>query len=425
MMNLSKRQRDIYVYADWQDLNIPVLMGILSATFVRGKEVYAFEYEASWLKQNDTQILDPDLQFYNGTQYLNNGKNNFGLFLDSAPDRWGRLLMRRREAVCARAEGRQENRLIESDYLLGVYDGCRIGALRFKEDLAGPFLNDEQKLSSPPWTSLRELEHASLQLEKADSIKDPEYQKWLSMLIAPGASLGGARPKASVIDLDHQLWIAKFPSVEDERNIAAWEMVVNELASQVGINVAKGKVQKFSSRHHTFLTKRFDRMANGQRVHFASAMTMLGYNDGQNYQEGVSYLEMVDFLTRYGTNVRLDLEELFRRIAFYICVSNTDDHLRNHGFILSKNGWILSPAYDVNPEPYATGLQLNISENDNSLDLRLLLELDTYFQLTDKRAKEIINTVRAAVKNWRHVANKYGLTNQEQETMVSAFRITS
>lgn len=269
---------------------------------------------------------------------------------------------------------------------------------------------------------MRELEQISLKLEEDDITDDPKYFKWLSMLIAPGSSLGGARPKASVINNDGSLWIAKFPSRSDRGDVGGWEMVTYELALKAGINMAESMAQKFSSNYYTFLTKRFDRAEKNERIHFASAMTMLGYTDGQDYSDGASYLEILEFISNNGANVNEDLEELWRRIVFSICVSNTDDHLRNHGFILSDKGWLLSPAYDINPNETGTGLKLNISDNDNALDLDLAMEVHEYFRLTREKAEQIINEVKKSVQNWRTIAAKYGISKTEQELKGNAFR---
>jgi len=422
-MAKTVKKRELHVYADWHGLNGPVYMGVLGAELLRGKEIFSFEYDTNWLQSGQAQLLDPDLQLYAGTQYLNNqDKSNFGMFLDSSPDRWGRILMRRREAALARLEQRLEQNLFETDYLLGVYDAHRMGGLRFKLDPQGPFLNDNKEMASPPWTSIRELERISLRLEDDDVINDPEYLKWLNMLVAPGSSLGGARPKASVLDSDNHLWIAKFPSKNDQSDIGGWEIVTYELAIASGVNMAEAQAKKFTSTNNTFLTKRFDRTKDGKRIHFASAMTLLGHVDGENYAEGVSYLELVDFITTKGANVNDDLEQLWRRIVFSICVSNTDDHLRNHGFILTPGGWVLSPAYDINPVETGTGLKLNISENDNSLSLDLALEVYPYFRLKEGRANNIIEEVKIAVRNWREVATKYGMSKAEQELKSRAFQ---
>jgi serine/threonine-protein kinase HipA len=415
--------RVVFVYADWQGLKGPILMGTLSVTHLRGKEIFSFEYNNDWLKSEYVQILDPDLQLYSGLQYLQDEtKSNFGIFLDSSPDRWGRILMRRREAALARQEQRTPSNLYETDYLLGVYDGNRMGGIRFKLDQEDSFLNDNKEIASPPWTSIRELEQISLRLEDDDVINDPDYLKWLNMLVVPGSSLGGARPKASVIDNNGNLWIAKFPSKNDQSDIGGWEIVTYELAIAAGINMIESQAKKFSNNNHTFLTKRFDRSENGSRIHFASAMTLLGHIDGEDSSEGLSYLELAEFITLNGVKINEDLEQLWRRIVFSICVSNTDDHLRNHGFILTSQGWVLSPAYDINPVETGNGLKLNITENDNALDLKLVLEVCIYFRLSQKRAEEIIEEVKSSVKKWRKIASKYGISNAEQELKSRAFQ---
>lgn len=425
-MKMAKQnsKKSISVYAHWSGMEKPSLMGTLHSERLKGKEVFSFEYIDDWLQSGLAQLLDPSLQLYSGLHYLNEDQDNFGIFLDSSPDRWGRILMRRREAALARIDEREEEKLFETDYLLGVYDGHRMGALRFKLEEDGPFLNDNKNMATPPWASLRELEQISLRLEDDNVIDDPEYLKWLSMLIAPGASLGGARPKASIVDNDGGLWIAKFPSRNDQGDSGGWEIVTYELAILAGINMAESKAQKFSSEYYTFLTKRFDRGNDGQRLHFASAMTMLGYSDGQDHSDGASYLELVDFIQNNGANVEQDLEQLWRRIVFSICVTNTDDHLRNHGFLLTNEGWVLSPAYDINPVETGTGLKLNISDEDNSLDLNLAMEVSEFFRLSEKRAAEIKEEILNAVSGWKEMAIKYGISRVEQELKAVAFKAT-
>lgn len=416
---MAKGKKDIQVYAHWQDLKNPVLMGTLAAVTGRGRESFSFEYEKAWLKSGFSQMIDPDLQMYSGAYYPRDDKENFGVFLDSCPDRWGRVLMQRREAAMARIEKRSAEKLLESDFLLGVFDWHRMGALRFKTEAGGPFLNNNKEMATPPWTSLRELEDASLKFEE-DNIDDPDYLKWINMLIAPGSSLGGARPKAGVMDAQHNLWIAKFPSRNDDKDVAAWAMVVKELAIGAGINIAEGRVQKFNNNYHTYLTKRFDRTSAGERIHFASAMTLLGHTDGES-SNGASYLELVEFIVRHGTNVAADLEELWRRIVFSVCVKNTDDHLRNHGFLLTNTGWSLSPAYDINPNEYGKGLHLNISDDDNSLNLDLALDVANFFRLTPQKAGQIINEVTGSISNWKKLAAQYKISGAEQDRMSMAF----
>lgn len=414
----------IWVYADWASLNGPRLMGKLVSQRVRGKEVFSFEYDTTWLEANDQLLfLDPNLGLYKGQQYLPEEKTNFGLFMDSSPDRWGRLLMRRRESWQAKSEDRAERTLFESDYLLGVYDGHRMGGLRFKTAPDGPFLNNQQSMTTPPWTSLRELEHASLQLEREDAMNDPQYVNWLNMLIDPGSSLGGARPKAGVSDEQGHLWIAKFPSAADVKDNGAWEMVMHELAKACGIIVPEARLHRFTGKHHTFLSKRFDRNNTQQRIHFASAMTLLGYQDGSDFHDGVGYLDLAGFIVQHSPSSKADLEQLWRRLVFNILVSNTDDHLRNHGFILSEQGWRLSPAFDMNPNETGSGLTLNISEHSNELDISLALDTAKHYKLKSDQAAKIIQEMRQVIGNWRSVAKKCGIGNGEIEMVRRAFRL--
>ena len=421
---MKKNEQKIWVYADWQFLEETQLIGFLTAQLLRGKEIFSFEYAEAWInRQNPILFLDPHLGFYKGKQYLPEEKNSFGIFLDSSPDRWGRLLMRRREASQAKEQGRDEHMLFETDFLLGVFDGHRMGAVRFKLGEDGPFMNDQKKMATPPWTSLRELEHARLQLEQDDSITDPEYAQWLSVLIDPWSSLGGARPKASVIDEKGHLWIAKFPSSRDDKNTGAWEMVLHELAKACGIYVSEARLQKFSGKHHTFLSKRFDRTNDQRRIHFASAMTLLGLKDGADHAEGVGYLDLVGFIMQHCSAAKEDLEQLWRRMLFNVLVSNTDDHLRNHGFILTDKGWRLSPAYDMNPNEMGNGLTLNISENSNELDIYLALETAHFYQLKTEQAESILKEMHQEISNWRAVAKKFGISNSEIEQTKRAFRL--
>lgn len=420
---MSATTRQVRVYADWARLGGPRRMGLLSADRNRGKEVFSFAYDDAWLSGVVAQQLDPDLALFEGRHYLREGRPNFGLFLDSSPDRWGRLLMRRREACYARREGRPERPLSELDYLLGVYDGQRMGALRFQEDGRSGFLNSDEHLATPPLTSLRELEHASLMFEADETGRDDDALKWINQLLAPGSSLGGARPKAGVVDDQGSLWIAKFPSRRDGVDVGAWEVVVNELARLAGLRVPEVKSQRLTQRRHTYLSRRFDRLPTGERIHFASAMTLLGYADGTDAAAGVSYLELAEFIMRNGVAVAEDLAELWRRIVFNICVSNTDDHLRNHGFLLAPNeGWTLAPAYDMNPNPQGSGLTLNIAGNDNRLDLALAMEVTDLFRLTLSDAQAQMAVIRAAVGRWRQVAARKRISKPEQDEMAPAFQ---
>lgn len=409
---------DIYVFADWIGLEEPTLIGTLSAHFAKAKKAFSFEYDKNWLKTDAQRLLDPDIDFYSGPQYPTN-KENFGIFLDSMPDTWGKTLMKRRAAQNARAKNEKAETLYEIDYLLGVYDESRMGALRFKTELEGPFLDNDAHNPTPPWSSLGELQEAVNQLENDE--QSDAVRKWIAVLIAPGSSLGGARPKANILDAQKNLWIAKFPSKTDVVDKAAWEFLAYKLAIASGIEMAESKIENISGQNHTFLTKRFDR-DNGKRIHFASAMTMTGNTEDIIRDTTPSYLEIVEFIENYGADVETNLHQLWRRIVFNIAISNTDDHLRNHGFILTEKGWILSPAYDLNPSIEKDGLSLNIDMDDNALDYDLARSVGMYFRLSEKEMETIIGEVLSAVKNWKSISNKIGIKNAEIELMAGAFK---
>ena len=323
-----------------------------------------------------------------------------------------------RRTSCKKSRG-ETAKAVESDYLLGVYDEARMGGLRFKTDSEGAFLSNDKEYATPPWTSLRELEQASFAFENDDT--DLEG-KWLKQLIAPGSSLGGARPKASVMAPDGSLWIAKFPSKHDDFNSGAWEMVVHDLAEKCGLNVPEAKIEKFSKLGTTFLVKRFDRDGE-QRIHFSSAMTVLGKKDGANATDGSSYLEIVSFLKADGAKPKRDLEELWKRIVFSMAVSNTDDHFRNHGFILSHDGWELSPLYDVNPDIYGEYLSLNVDADNSSIDFELAVQAAPYYGIGKKYAVQEVDKIKNTVReNWKELAKKYGISRGEIERMSPAFR---
>lgn len=412
------KEKTIYVFADFLPFHNE-LIGTIYLSQIRGKEFCSFEYDHNWL-QNQNMVLDPNLQLYSGRQFITDEKIIFGVFADSCPDRWGRRLMNRREELRARERQEKPKKLLESDYLLGVYDESRMGALRFKTDLDGDFLSNDEEFATPPWTSLRELEQASLAFE-ADS--NPLDTKWLKQLLAPGSSLGGARPKASVLAPDGSLWIAKFPSKHDDFNSGAWEMVVHDLAMLCKLNVPEAKAENFSKLGTTFLVKRFDRI-DDQRIHFSSAMTMLGKTDGASAADGSSYLEIASFLKANGGTPKKDLIELWKRIVFSMAVSNTDDHFRNHGFLLTNNGWELSPLYDVNPDIYGEYLSLNVNKNESSIDFDLALRSARYYGVNESEASAFISTIKNTVKNnWESLAKKYRISKNEIIRMAPAFQI--
>ena len=415
---MAEGKFDIYVFADWVGLEGPILIGTLSAHFAKGKKAFSFEYDKNWLKTDAQRLLDPGIEFYSGPQFPTN-KENFGIFLDSMPDTWGKTLMKKRAAQDARTKNEKPKTLYEIDYLLGVFDESRMGALRFKTDLDGPFLDNDAQTPTPPWSSLGDLQEAAKQLESDD--QGEAVRKWIAVLIAPGSSLGGARPKANVFDKQKNLWIAKFPSKTDTSDKALWEFLAYRLATASGIEMTASQVEKISGPYHTFLTKRFDR-ENNKRIHFASAMTMTGNTEDSIKDASPSYLEIVEFIENYGVDVEANLHQLWRRIVFNIAVSNTDDHLRNHGFILSDKGWTLSPAYDLNPSIEKDGLSLNIDMDDNALDFDLAKSVGEYFRLSEDEMQAILDDVLSVIKDWKTIAKEIGIKNAEIELMERAFR---
>ncbi|MDO4198775.1 MAG: type II toxin-antitoxin system HipA family toxin [Erysipelotrichaceae bacterium] len=414
---MAREQKVIYTYDNFSS-DVPILMGILYIDTIRGEEIYSFEYEKEWLKKTRYPIdIDPDLPSFAGRLYPG-GKNIFGIFADSSPDRWGRALINKKERLLADKEDRKPRKLYDSDYLIGVYDETRMGGIRIKDNPDGPFLADDEETAAPPWTSLRTLEEASRNFEKDENLLS---EKWLNQLFKPGSSLGGARPKANVTDIEGNLWIAKFPSKNDENDVGAWEKVVHDMAKMCGLNVPESRLEKFSKYGSTFMVKRFDRDGK-KRIHFASAMTLLGKDDGVSASDGISYLDMVAFIKANGARPKEDLVELWKRIVFSMAVTNTDDHLRNHGFILSENGWSLSPLYDVNPLPYGDSLSLNVNNNDNRIDADLAISTASSFGLNETQAREYANMIFKTVKeNWQELAEKYGISRAQIELMKPAF----
>lgn len=414
---MAANKVDILVYAHWKGMVTPQLIGILSAHYAKGRKAFSFEYDRNWISSNAQLLLDPDINWYSGTQFPNR-KENFGVFMDSMPDTWGRKLMQRRAVQIAAIEKKPPLTLYELDYLLGVHDFTRMGALRFKIDKDGPFLDDDTNTPTPPWAHIRELQHSVEQFENdGDGAGE---KKWLDVLIAPGSSLGGARPKANIIHQDGDLWIAKFPSKSDTTDKAAWEYLSFLLAREGGIDMAECRLEHIRGQHRTFFTKRFDRI-NGERIHFSSAMTMTGKNEEMIRDDTPSYLDIAEFLQYNGAAIKADLQQLWRRIIFNITISNTDDHMRNHGFILSGNGWRLSPAFDLNPSTDKNGLALNIDTDNNALDYDLAKSVGAFFHLKEKEMDEIIKEVRTAASQWRTLAIKLSIPRAEQEAMSPAF----
>lgn len=409
---------DIWIYADWIGLGGPTPVGVLTAQQAKGRKAFHFSYDKGWLNSAPQQLLDPDIQWYSGAQYPT-GKENFGVFMDSMPDTWGRTLMKRRAALVANAAGQPVPALYDIDFLLGVYDESRMGALRFKRNPEGPFLDDNRDYPTPPWSSLPDLQYGAAQLEEEED--SDAIAKWLAVLLAPGSSLGGARPKANILDKEGQPWIAKFPSKNDTVDKGAWEYLVYELAVGAGIEMTDSQLKYVAGRQGTFLTKRFDRQKK-ERIHFASAMTMTGKNEETVRTEPGSYLDMALFIQNYGCRIDANLQQLWKRLVFNMAVSNTDDHLRNHGFLLGEEGWQLAPAYDINPIPDKEGLCLTVDGKDHSLDLALAKSVGPYFRLNEGAMNAIIEEVLTAVAGWKTKAKALGLATTEIDGMAPAFR---
>ena len=393
----------ITVYADFDFLSAPREIGTLGYEHIRGKDHFVFEYSHEWLKKYGGILLSGDLMNVPSLQHPRGDDNVFGFVKDSFPDRWGRLLLDRRERLTARSEGRQTRMLTNYDYLIGIEDFTRMGGIRYKEADSDGFINAGAKYLVPPVESLRALCDACHEIESAEERNELPEQRWLDQLIDPGSSLGGARPKANVVDTDGTLYVAKFPSKKDLEDTELIEHFSHQLAASSGINVAKTRTIRISKDRDLLLSERFDRTKDGRRIHFASAMSLLGLDDGAGSSTGNGYLDIVDFILRACTDVRQNLRELYRRVAFNVLFGNTDDHFRNHGFLLTPKGWTLSPAYDINPGAKSHQCLLIDSYTEQS-DINVLLSASVYYMLERQEATEIIEAVHAAIKDWRNTA---------------------
>lgn len=395
----------LYIYADFDWLKEPKLIGRLTYERLRGNGTYGFCYDDSWLKSHSDLILSEEIGNFSGFQYAQEDRV-FGFVSDTLPDRWGRRLLNRKEQVEAVEEHRPVKTLFSYDYLIGIDDYLRIGAIRLKDDVNGEFLNIDNRLMVPPLTSVKELTMAAQEYEKSDEANELPETKWIRQLAHPGTSLGGARPKANVQDENGNLWIAKFPSRNDLYDVALWEHFCHLLAKEAGVDVATTDLIPAGDKgYHALLSKRFDRTVDGKRIHFASAMTMTGLTDGDNFETGHGYLDIVDFIIKGCIDVDNNLEQLYRRAAFNICVGNSDDHFRNHGFLLTKKGWTLAPAYDLNPtDSMSQSLLIDRQSNDSSLK-RLQEACEDYY-IASEKAEEIISQVRNAVSGWGNIAQQ-------------------
>ena len=412
----------LLVFADFDWLDKPELVGELCYEKLRGSDSYAFQYDEHWLKGHAEVKLSEDINNYPGMQYTQPGQDVFGCFSDALPDRWGRTMLKRREQILASEEKRAVRSLSSFDYLMGIDDFSRMGGFRFKKELEGEFINVSASLKIPPLTELKDLLHASREIEKSEEANVLPEKKWIAQLIQPGSSLGGARPKASVLDEKGNLCIAKFPSRKDDYDAGLWEHFSHLLAQKAGIEVAQTKVLGGLGKYHTFLSRRSDRKDEAKRVHFASSMSLLGLKDGDNAQGGYGYLDMVDFILQGCCDVEQNLQELYRRVAFNMCIGNSDDHFRNHGFLLTQKGWTLSPAYDMNPtlNEYQS---LLVNESSNKADISVLLDSCESYLIKKEIAANIIQEVQTAVSGWESLAVQLQIPVREMTLFKDRFKL--
>ena len=412
--------KTLLVYADFEWMEKPQLVGVLGYESLRGSDSYSFEFDKDWLIKQGSLFLSADINNYPGPQYTKPEKDLFGCFGDALPDRWGRLLMNRKEQILAAEEKRPVRRLSSFDYLTGIDDFSRMGGFRFKETKDGDFINCEKTLRVPPLTDLRALVTASLEIEKSEESNQLPEKKWIQQLIHPGSSLGGARPKAGVLDQKGRLCVAKFPSRNDDYDVALWEHLSHVLAKNAGVDAAETCVVSTEEKHRVLLSKRFDRTEDGRRKHFASAMTMLGLADGSDAKTGNGYLDIVDFILQNCCDVEANLRQLYRRVAFNIAIGNSDDHFRNHGFLLTSRGWTLSPAYDMNPtlNNYQSIL---INSNTNQSDLQVLLQSSEEYMIGKETARQIVTEVLEGIKPWRRIAARLGIVKREMDWFAQVF----
>jgi len=397
--------RDIHVYVDVGGK--PVSVGRL---WLRESGTATFRYELNWLRDPRAFALSPTLPLGEGAFHTSDG--NFGAFKDAAPDRWGQKLMRHRERNRARDANQPPRALLPADFLLGVDDETRLGALRFKDAGGTEFLS-QSKSTVPPLLELRKLLGATNRLERGRERKGD-----LELVLAPGGSLGGARPKATIRGNDGRLHVAKFPWVQDDWPVIRWEATVLSLAHSAGINVPQWQLIPVQA-NAVLLLARFDRADANIRIPVMSGMTALDAKDHEEH----SYLELVDVLRQVGEAPEVDAQQLWRRMVFNVLVSNTDDHLRNHAFLRNEKGWRLSPAFDMNPCPLDVlaihVLALNELDHTGSLDI--VLSSANYFGLKLSEAKRIAGEVGSSVSTWKSVAEKQGIKKHEIDRMASAF----
>jgi serine/threonine-protein kinase HipA len=411
---MPDRGDQVRVHLDAQELGPDQRVGSLIREHSGSKSVISFAYEPRWLAAPNSFAIDPSLTLFEGQQYR---PDLPGVFTDVAPDRWGRTLLERREALAARRQDRKPRTLDDWDFLVGVNDATRMGALRLARVSDGSFV-DTEPLSVPPKTLLRDLEHWAGELEEGLPRDVSDEERWITMLIAPGSSLGGARPKASFVGDDKALWIAKFPSRDDRRDVGAWEYVVTRLAGDAGISVPEIDLLQLGSSYRTFCARRFDRVDDQRRM-YASAMTMTGKRDGDD----ASYLDIAQAIANVSDPKRIlgDLREMFRRAVFNVLIGNRDDHLRNHGFLRLKGGWRLSPAFDINPTPQKLEHAIALDATVREPDVNAVRDTARLYRLSTDQADEVIDQVRSAVGGWRRAARDAGIPKDEIDGLAATF----
>ena len=413
--------KTLYVYADFDWLDKPMLVGELGYESLRGSDSYSFKYDNDWLRQYGSLYLSADINNYPGQQYTQPDRDIFGCFNDALPDRWGRLLLNRREQILATEEKRPVRKLSSFDYLIRIDDYSLMGGFRFKEKQDGEYINCEKSLRIPPLTDIRALVAASMEIEKSEELNQLPEKKWLLQLVHPGTSLGGARPKAGVMNDEGRICVAKFPSRNDDYDVGLWEHLSHLLAKEAGVEAAETSVIETGKKYHALLSKRFDRTVEGRRKHFASAMTLLGLTDGCDAKSGNGYLDIVDFILQNCCDVEQNLRQLYRRVAFNIAIGNSDDHFRNHGFLLTPRGWTLSPAYDMNPTMNEHQALL-INSTTNHADLQVLLDSSEEYMIGKDEAVYIIEEVKAGVKCWKSIATRLGIAKREMDVFEQVYQ---
>lgn len=402
----------LYIFGDFNWLETPILIGELGYESLRGSDSYSFKFDKNWLAKYGDLFLSADINNYPGRQYTQPGKDIFGCFSDALPDRWGRTLLNRREQIQASEEKRSVRRLSSFDYLIGIDDFSRMGGFRLKKELDRDFINCEDYLRIPPITDIRTLVVASMEFERSEEKNLLPEKKWIQQLVHPGTSLGGARPKAGVVDENGKLCVAKFPSRKDDYDVALWEHHSHLLANEAGVTAAVTRVINSGDKYHALLSKRFDRTNDGRRIHFASAMTLLGLTDGCDAKSGNGYIDIVDFILQNCCDVNQNLRQLYRRVAFNIAIGNSDDHFRNHGFLLTQRGWTLAPAYDMNPT-LSEYQSLLINSSTNESNLQILLDSAEEYMISYNEARTIIEEVVDGVSKWRDIAVGLGISKRE------------